>query len=63
MFTLKYLNGKDLSQIAQELGISKNTVKVHLAKSKRFVQDYIQVHGDISAIVGATLILENILGW
>lgn len=37
VFTLRFLQGWDLNQIAEELEISKNTVKVHLAKSKRFV--------------------------
>jgi len=37
VFTLRFLKGRDLNQIAEELEISKNTVKVHLAKSKRFV--------------------------
>jgi RNA polymerase sigma-70 factor (ECF subfamily) len=37
IFTLKYFKGRDLNQIAEELAISKNTVKSHLAKSKHFV--------------------------
>ncbi len=37
VFQLRFFQGWDLNQIAAELHISKNTVKVHLAKSKRFV--------------------------
>lgn len=38
VFRLRFLRGLELNQIAEELSISKNTVKVHLAKSKRQVQ-------------------------
>lgn len=41
IFTLRYLTGKDLSQISEELKISKNTVKVHLAKSRRLIMHYL----------------------
>lgn len=44
IFSLRFLQGRDLGQIARELKISKNTVKVHLAKSKRFVLDYLRAH-------------------
>lgn len=37
VFSLRYITGKDLNQISEELQISKNTVKVHLAKSKRLI--------------------------
>ncbi|NND34751.1 MAG: sigma-70 family RNA polymerase sigma factor [Saprospiraceae bacterium] len=47
IFTLKYLKGKDLNQIAEELAISKNTVKTHLAKSKQFVLSQIPSLGAI----------------
>ncbi len=38
IFRLRFLQGLELSQIAEELRISKNTVKVHLARSKSLVQ-------------------------
>ncbi len=41
VFTLRYLKGRDLTQIANELQISKNTVKVHLANGKRSVLNYL----------------------
>ena len=41
IFVLRYLDGRDLGQIAEDLSISKNTVKSHLAKSKRYVLDYL----------------------
>lgn len=37
VFSLRYITGKNLNQIAEEMQISKNTVKVHLAKSKRMI--------------------------
>lgn len=43
VFRLRYLKGKDLSQIASELNISKNTVRVHLTRSKRLVLDYLKL--------------------
>jgi RNA polymerase sigma-70 factor (ECF subfamily) len=41
IFSLRYFTGKDLNQISEELQISKNTVKVHLAKSKRMILQYL----------------------
>ncbi|MBK8505627.1 MAG: sigma-70 family RNA polymerase sigma factor [Saprospiraceae bacterium] len=41
IFSLRYFTGKDLNQISEELQISKNTVKVHLAKSKRMILHYL----------------------
>ena len=52
VFTLRYLKGKNLNQIAQELKISKNTVKVHLANAKRSVLDYLRIHTDVSLAAG-----------
>ena len=37
VFSLRYFTGKDLNQISEELQISKNTVKVHLANSKKLI--------------------------
>lgn len=53
VFTLRYIAGRDLHQIAKELSISKNTVKVHLANSKKAVLNYLKVH----AVVGLLLLL------
>lgn len=44
IFSLRYITGKDLNQISEELQISKNTVKVHLAKSKRMILHYLPVN-------------------
>ncbi len=55
VFTLRYLRGKELNQIARELSISRNTVKVHLANSKRLVMNYLKVHADICWVVVTTL--------
>lgn len=37
VFSLRYITGKSLNQISEELQISKNTVKVHLVNSKRLI--------------------------
>ena len=37
VFKMRFFQGRDLNQIATQLQISKNTVKVHLAKSKQFI--------------------------
>jgi len=42
IFRMRFLEGLDLNQIADELAISKNTVKVHLAKSKNSVKGILQ---------------------
>jgi RNA polymerase sigma-70 factor (ECF subfamily) len=44
IFSLRYITGKDLNQISEELQISKNTVKVHLAQSKRMLLHYLPVN-------------------
>ncbi len=44
VFVLRYFKGKDLSDISTELSISKNTVKVHLARAKQYVLHYFEMH-------------------
>lgn len=56
IFTLKYFKGKDLNQIAEELAISKNTVKSHLAKSKHFVLSNIPSLGILLILLLTNLI-------
>ncbi len=43
VFVLRYFHGMNLQEIAHELCISKNTVKVHLAKSKKLVTDSLNI--------------------
>ena len=51
IFRLRYLQGHNLAQIAEQLNISKNTVKVHLAKSKNYVLHALNVIMAIAIIV------------
>ncbi|PHN07062.1 RNA polymerase sigma factor [Flavilitoribacter nigricans] len=47
VFRLRYLDGLSLSQIAEELHISTNTVQNHLQKGTRIVRGYLQEHSDL----------------
>lgn len=47
VFRLRYLDGLSLSQIAEELHISTNTVQNHLQKGTRIVKSYLQEHSDL----------------
>jgi len=51
VFTLRYMKGKDLNQISNELAISKNTVKVHLAKSKRTILSYLSLKTEVGLVL------------
>lgn len=43
--------GKDYHQIADALGISRHTVRDHLAKASKFVRGYLKVHTGIISIL------------
>ena len=58
VFTLRYITGRELNQIASELSISKNTVKVHLASSKRAVLAYLELHADVCFTIMAIYFLS-----
>ncbi len=48
IFELSKLKGKTHEQIAEELGISKNTVKNHMVESLKFVKGFLKNHGEIA---------------
>lgn len=48
VFRLFKEEGKDQHEIAAQLGISKNTVRDHLAKAGKFIRAYLRVKADIS---------------
>ncbi|MDN5215255.1 RNA polymerase sigma-70 factor [Fulvivirgaceae bacterium BMA12] len=48
IFKLSREEGKSHHEIAQELGISKNTVKNHMVSALKSIKSYLQVHADIS---------------
>ncbi len=51
IFRRRYLQGHNLAQIAEQLNISKNTVKVHLAKSKNSVLHALNVIMAIAFVI------------
>ena len=48
IFALHRQEGLSYEEIAQQLGISKNTVKGQLGKAARFLREYVARHADIS---------------
>ncbi|MDB5199225.1 MAG: polymerase sigma-70 factor [Chitinophagaceae bacterium] len=43
--------GLSYEQIAEQMELSKNTVKIHLVKALNFLRSYIQAHSDIMGIL------------
>lgn len=51
IFRMSRFNGLSHDEIAQQLGISKNTVKDQIVKAVKFIKKYLQVHADITVTV------------
>lgn len=47
VFTLNRYDGLSYEEIAQQLGISRETVKGHMVKALAFVRTYLTTHGDL----------------
>ncbi|MEN7549478.1 RNA polymerase sigma-70 factor [Rapidithrix thailandica] len=47
IFRMGRLEGKSYEEIANHLGVSKNTVKTHLLKAYRFVRQYLHNYADM----------------
>lgn len=50
IFKMHQEQGKDFKQIATILGISKNTVRDHLAKATKFIKSYLRVNAEITPL-------------
>ena len=50
IFTMRRQMDMSINEIAEQLGISKNTVKVQLAKASKFLREYVMTHTDISFV-------------
>jgi len=48
IFMMRRQKGMSYEEIAEQLGISKNTVKVQLVKASKFMKAYLTAHTDIS---------------
>ena len=48
IFELAKLKGKSHSEIAEQLGISKNTVKNHMVDSLKYLKEVIGKYGEIA---------------
>lgn len=51
IFTMRRQMDMSTTEIAEQLGISKNTVKVQLAKASKFLREYVMTHTDISFVL------------
>jgi RNA polymerase sigma-70 factor (ECF subfamily) len=49
-------------EIAEKLGLSKNTVRNHMTEAIRSVKDYVEGHPDISCLVIAIMLSETTRG-
>lgn len=47
IYTLNFFQGQKQEEIAQSLHISRNTVKVHIAKARETVRKYLAAHIDL----------------
>ena len=48
VFRMCKMDGKSYSEVADNFGISKNTVKDHIVKASSFIKNYCNKHGDLN---------------
>lgn len=61
VFRLSRYEGLNHEQIADQLHISKNTVKNHLVSSLRFIREHISRHSEAMMLSGIALLAERFL--
>ncbi|WP_316817099.1 RNA polymerase sigma factor [Pedobacter nyackensis] len=59
VFTGCKLEGKSYQKVAEELGISKHTVKEHLSVASKMVKEYVLAHSDSVMAAWIVLFLDN----
>lgn len=50
IFRMSRLEGKDHDEISATLGVSKNTVRDHLAKATKSLKNFLSLHSDLSLV-------------
>lgn len=55
IFTMRRQMDMSPAEIAEQLGISKNTVKTQLLKASKFLREYVMTHTDISFVVALSM--------
>lgn len=55
VFRMCRLEGKTYDEVAQKLGISKNTVKDHMVSALKSLREYFSVHADVTFLLMAGL--------
>jgi len=53
VFRMCRLEGKTYDEVAQKLGISKNTVKEHMVSALKSLREYFSVHADVTFLLMA----------
>jgi RNA polymerase sigma-70 factor (ECF subfamily) len=59
IYNLHRNEGFSYDEIAQQLGLSKNTVRNHLHEANKSVQDYVSGHSDLTVIIIALCMFKN----
>lgn len=57
VFRMHKDEGKDQHQIAVAMGISKNTVRDHLAKAHKYLRGYLKIHSELTPLFATALAL------
>ncbi len=59
VFTMSRIQGKSNEEIAIVMGLSKNTIKNHLAESVRQIKQYLSLHSDIQLSIAILFLFQN----